>query len=217
VRRAWSSSAGGICSTGGGVVVTPSPARPVGGEHGVDDAVEHAAPDALDLAQRAFLAEPEPLGDRAAARVLDRGLDEDAIEPPRREGVVDVRADGFGHRPSPLLVVREPVADARLAVRPVDAVRADHPHDAPVGGHDRRLQPVVVADLPARGADEGEHVGGLVLVLDPGHPALEVGAIGVDQRDELVGVGLLEQAQGIAVGQLAAEHQTFASNASSAS
>ena len=45
---------------------------------------------------------------------------------------------------------------------------------------------------------------------------LEVLAVGVDQGEELVGVGLLGQAQRVAVGQLAAQHQTFASNASSA-
>jgi hypothetical protein len=166
---------------------------------------------------RSFLAEPEPLCNGAAARVLDRRLDEDAIEPPRPEGVADVRANSLGHRPAPLLVAREPVADARLAVQPVDAVRADHAHDPPVRGDDRGLQPVVVGDLPARGADEGQDVGGLVLVLDPWHPTFEVRSIGVDDGDELVGVRLLEQAQGIVVGQLAAQHQTFASNASSAS
>jgi hypothetical protein len=131
--------------------------------------------------------------------------------------VVDVGADGRRHRAAALLVAREPVADARLAVQPVDAVVADHPHDPPVGGDDRGLQPVVVGDLPARGADEGQHVGGLALVLDPGHPPREMRAVGVDHGDELVGVGLLEQAQGVAVGQLAAQHQTLASNASSAS
>src|SRR5690242_2788845 len=155
VRRAWSSSAGEICSTGGccagsgasaaggGEDAMPSPAGPVGGEHRVEDAVEHAAPDALHLAQGALLAEPEALGDRAAARVLDRRLDEDAIEAPRREGVIDVGADGLGHRPAPLLVAGQPVADARLAVGPVDAVGADHPHHPPVAGDDRGLQPVV--------------------------------------------------------------------------
>ena len=139
------------------------------------------------------------------------------LSPHVRERVVDVRADGLGHRAAALLVAREPVADARLAVQPVDAVEADHPHDPPVRGDDRRLQAVVVGDLPARGADEGQHVGGLVLVLRPTASRLEVLAVGVDQREELVGVGLLEQAQRVAVGQLAAQHQTLASNASSAS
>ena len=48
-------------------------ARPVGGEHGVDDAVEHAAPDALDLAQDALLAEARAArGSRGCARSRPR-------------------------------------------------------------------------------------------------------------------------------------------------
>ena len=39
------------------------------------------SPTALDLAQDALLAEAQALGDGAAARVLDRGLDDDPIEP----------------------------------------------------------------------------------------------------------------------------------------
>jgi hypothetical protein len=96
-------------------------------------------------------------------------------------------------------------------------VGANHPGDAPIGIDDHRLHAVVVGDLLARGADEGQHVLGRALALDPRHPPGELVTIGVDDAVELLGVGLLEQAQRLATRQLVAKHQTFASNASSAS
>jgi len=179
--------------------------------------VEHPVADTLGLAQHPLLAKPEALGDRAAARVADGRLDRDPVEQPRAERVVDVGPDGGGHDAAPLVVAREPVADARLAVGPVDPVDADHPDDAPVGIDDRRLQPVVVGELLAGRPDERQDVLRLVLAADPRHPCAEVLAVGVDHREELVRVGLLEQAQRVPARQLVAEHQTLASKASSAS
>jgi hypothetical protein len=80
------------------------------------------------------------------------------LQLPRPEGVVEVGAHRSRHRPAALLGACHPVADARLAVQPVDAVGADHADDAAARVDDHRLQAVVVGNLPAREADEGQDV-----------------------------------------------------------
>jgi hypothetical protein len=93
-----------------------------------------------------------------------------------------------------------------LRLGPVDAVEADHPDDPPGGVDHGRLQAVVVGDLLARRADEGQHVGRLALARHPRHPWPQVVAVGVDEREQLVGVGLFEKAQRVAARKLVAEH-----------
>src|SRR3954469_25863885 len=102
---------------------------PLGGEHAVDDEVRVAAREALGAAQDALLAEPEPLRDRAAADVVGRRADLDAVQLPAVEGVLDERADRRGHDPAALMALGQPVADARVAMAPVDAVVADRADD----------------------------------------------------------------------------------------
>lgn len=107
--------------------------------------------------------------------------------------MLDERAHGERGDPAALLVLGEPVADARGAMAPVDAVEADRPDQRAVAD-DRGLQAVVVADLAAGGPDEGER-GRHVLLGGPRHPARDVRAVDGHERVEGLGVGLLEQPQ----------------------
>ena len=148
-----------------------TPDRPIGREHRVQHGVDPAVADPLDLQQAALLAEAEPLRDPAAGEVLDAGADLDAVDAPGADRVVDERPHRAGHDPPALLVLREPVADARAAVLPIDAVEADHA-DRPAVALDHGLEPVVVADLAPGSTDEGER---RVAVVPgrPRHPARE--------------------------------------------
>src|SRR4051794_17114867 len=113
---------GGTCRT----TPTPSPrssrrssgrpiterlCSPLGGEQRVDHDVEVGAAHALGLAERALLAEAEPLGDRATARVADRGADLDPVQLEDGHGVLDQRGDRAGHQPPALMALAQPVAD----------------------------------------------------------------------------------------------------------
>src|SRR3954453_19078052 len=53
---------------------------PLGRQQAVDDPVDAPGPDEPPPPQDPLLREAEPLGDRPAARVLRRGLDDDAVQ-----------------------------------------------------------------------------------------------------------------------------------------
>src|SRR5205807_5233740 len=115
--------------------------RPFAGEPRIHDVVAEGACEQHRLAQRALALKAQSLCQRPAALVFHVQANLDAIEPPLAEGELEQRAHGRGHRASALRALREPVADARVAVAPVHAVESDHPHDAPAA-HDRRLKAV---------------------------------------------------------------------------
>src|ERR1043165_6089700 len=124
---------------------------PLAREHRVGDEVFEVVVHPLGLAVRALLREAEALGDAAAADVLDRAVDFDAVEAQLSEGVLDERAARARHQAAPLKVRAEPVADVGLAVRPVDVVVADAPRDAAAEEDERGEAHVfgVLAHLPA--------------------------------------------------------------------
>ena len=92
---------------------------------------------------------PEPLADRAAASVADRGPDLDPVQVPFGEGVTDQRRHRPRRQAAPLRRLGEPVADRRPPVHPVDAVVAE---DAGQGAVDdeRGLKAVVGLELRRR-------------------------------------------------------------------
>jgi len=175
--------------------------------------------DALGALCDALAAKAEPLRDRAAAQVVGGGADLHALQAPGAERVADERADGARHRPLPLVVGGQPVADARRPPAPVDGVEADDAAQASVAVDDRQLQTVVVGRLAPRRADELQRRARVAVAGDPRHPRLEVGAVGVDEREQLGRVVVGQRAQAAAAREHEVERRrphTFASNASSA-
>src|SRR4051812_28834903 len=183
----------------------PLARAPVGAPGAVDHEVHVAQPVPLPAAPDALLAEPQALRHRAAAPVGERRGDLDALEPPGAERVLHEHPHGLRHRAAALVLRRQPVADAARRARPVDAVEADDPGDLALDD-DRGLDPVVVGDLAPGRADEREDLRRAARRAHPRHPRVQVSAVTVDQREQLLRVALLEEAQMRAAGQVAAEH-----------
>src|SRR4051794_9008820 len=161
---------------------------PLGGEQRVDDDVEVGAAHALGLTEGPLLAEAEPLRDRATARVADRGADLDPVQLQDAHRVLDQRGDRAGHQPPTLIALAQPVADARRAVGPVERLQPGHAGDRAVTDDGERGATLVGA-LPAGQPDELARPFE-VLALRPRQPWAQVRAVAVDQRGQLVRIGL---------------------------
>src|SRR5215213_341033 len=167
---------------------------PLGGERRVGDEVFEVVVHPLGLPVRALDAEAEALGDAAAAVVVHRAEDFDAVQAQLAEGVLDQRAARARHDAASLVVGAEPVAYVGLAVRPVDVVVADAARDAP-RVEDERGEALVFRVLPYLSAYELARVLYRVALAGPRHPRTQVREVAPDERRQLLGVPLVHGPQ----------------------
>ena len=94
------------------------------------------------------------------------------------------------------------------AAGPVDRVEAGDADD-PLVLENRELHAAVLLLLAAGGADERERVDDAAGLADERHPVREVGAVGVDQREQLLRIRVLEAAQRAAFPQIDFQRHTL--------
>src|SRR5687767_3125823 len=163
-------------------------------ERRVGDEVFEVVVHPFGLPVRALYPEAEALGDAAAAVVVDRAEDFDAVQAQLAEGVLDQRAARACHDAVPLVVRAEPVADVGLAVRPVDVVVANAARDAP-HVEDECGEALVVCVLPYLAAYELARILDRVALAGPRHPRAQVREVVPDERRQLLGVPLVHGSQ----------------------
>jgi hypothetical protein len=100
----------------------------VPGEHAEQMQIDPAALQILSLAKNSFLKESEPAGDAAAAVVLRRTADLNAVQVIRAESFRDDSAAGCRYDSFSFVGPIDPITDAGVGVPLIDTVHTDGPN-----------------------------------------------------------------------------------------
>src|SRR5262245_54879548 len=138
--------------------------------------------------------EPEPLGHGAAAQVPGRGVELDALHFQDLERMAHQRPHRARHDPASLGPGGDPVADGAPFALAIDSVVGHHADELALvkqrEGHvllDHRLRALV--------ADEREGVLHARVHVQPWQPLPQVRALGIHEREQRRGVGVLQRPQ----------------------